>query len=82
MIYLCWKFNFRADRAEINFLPVWVIFPLLPVEYYTEGWLKRAGDSIGRTIKKDIKTLLASTGKFARVWRWISSMWGLLEATI
>lgn len=42
-------------------------FPILPVKYYTEEWLKRAGDSIGKTIKVDIATLLASRGKFTRV---------------
>lgn len=46
---------------------VWIRFPILLVKYYTEGWLKRAGNNIGKTIRVDVATLLASRGKFARV---------------
>lgn len=56
-----------ADKAEITSLPVWVRFPMLPVEYYSERWLWRAGDCVGRTIKVDVTMLIASRGKFARV---------------
>lgn len=56
-----------ADSAEINTFSVWVCFPILPVEYYTENWLRRARDQIGRTIKVDDTTIYAMRGKFARV---------------
>lgn len=36
-----WSPNFIVEK-EINKLPVWVRFPVLPVEYYTERWLKKA----------------------------------------
>lgn len=62
-----WKPNLRAEKAVINSLPVWVRFPMLPLEYYTERWLRKEGNEIGLTIKVDIATLLASRGKFARV---------------
>lgn len=62
-----WRHNFIENKAEINSLPVWIRFPILPVEYYMEPWLRRAGNSIGRTITVDIAMLLASRGKFARV---------------
>lgn len=62
-----WKPNFVAESAVINTLPVWVHFPILPVEYYTEDWLKRAGDQIGKTIKVDATTRATTRGKFARV---------------
>lgn len=62
-----WKSNFRADKAEISSLPVWIRFHVLPVEYYTESWLQRARNQIGRTIKVDLVTLIASRGKFAKV---------------
>lgn len=62
-----WKPNFMADKAAINSLPIWVRLSVLLVEYYTGGWLKRAGNSIGRIIKVDIATLLASKGEFTRV---------------
>lgn len=62
-----WKPNFRAHMEEINSLSVCAQFPFLLVEYYMEGWLKRVGNNIGRTIKVDIATLLASRGKFTGV---------------
>lgn len=48
-------------------MPVWVRFPVLPVECYTTRWLKQAGNHIGRTVRVDFATLLATRGKFARV---------------
>lgn len=62
-----WRPNFRVKKAKINSLPVWVKFHVLPVEYYSERWLKKAGNLIGQNIKVDITTLLASQGKFAHV---------------
>lgn len=62
-----WKPKFRVDKAEIDSLPVWLRFPVLPVDFYSECWLKKAGNNIGRTIKVDIATPLASRGRFARV---------------
>lgn len=60
-----WRHNFLVDSAKITSLPVWVRFPWLPVEYYTEEWLWKAGNTIGKTIKIDDTTLAASRGKFA-----------------
>src|SRR3954467_8924873 len=37
--------NFHADSAKITSLPVWVRFPWILVEYYTEEWLRKAGDT-------------------------------------
>lgn len=37
------------------------------MEYYTENWLKRAGDRIGKTIRVDDTTREPTCGKFARV---------------
>lgn len=51
----------------ITHLPLWIRFPLLPVEYYSRQWLHRAGNHIGKTLKVDTTTLLASRGRFARV---------------
>lgn len=47
-----WKQNCREEKAEISSLPVWVRFPVLPVEYYTKRWLKKARNQIGRTISE------------------------------
>lgn len=62
-----WCHNLAADSAKILSLPVWVHFPWLPIEYYTEEWLQMAGDMIGRTIKIDNTTLATARGRFARV---------------
>lgn len=62
-----WRPNFRADKAEIDTMPVWVRFPILPLEYYTERWLRIAGNHVGKTIKVDIAALLASRGRFGCV---------------
>lgn len=61
-----WKPNFITDEATIVILLVWVRFPVLPVEF-TTTWLIRAGNRIGKTLRVDDTTLVASRGKFARV---------------
>lgn len=63
----CWVPNFMSKTAKIDFLLVWVRFSVLPIEYYTGKWLKRAWNKIGCTIKVDKTTLLASRDKFVRV---------------
>lgn len=50
-----------------DLLPAWTRFPVLPGEQYTIHWLQRAGNIIGRTLKVDITTLMASREKFAHV---------------
>lgn len=60
-----WQPNFIAESTKISTLPVWVWFPQL----YTEEWLKRARDNIGRTIKFDSTlTFTIMRRKFARMW--------------
>lgn len=56
-----------AEEAKIASMIVWLRFPILPVEYSTEKWLRKAGDEIGKTIKVDSTTLATTRGKFARV---------------
>lgn len=55
-----WQPNFVAETAVITHLPVWHRFPMLPVEYYSFQWLRRAGNQIGKTLKVDSTTLMAS----------------------
>lgn len=65
-----WKPIFMAEKAKkakITSLPVWVRILLLPIEYYSEGWLRRVGNRIGRMIKVDATTLIPSRGKIIRV---------------
>lgn len=63
----CWTPNFIAETSKIDLLPIWVCFPILPVEYYISSWLQRAGNKIERTLKVDNTTLMISRGKFAKV---------------
>lgn len=59
--------NFVAETEVIKSLPTWVRFPVLSVEYYSEKWLRRAGDRISKTIKVDDTMRATTRGKFARV---------------
>lgn len=59
--------NFIADEAKIMTLPVWIRFPWLLMEYYTEEWLMKAGNMIGRTLRIDNTTQATARGRFARV---------------
>lgn len=60
-----WRPNLRAEKAEINSLPVWVRIPVLLVELYYERLLKE-GNHSGQTVKANMAKQLASRGKFAR----------------
>lgn len=62
-----WRHNFLTNLAKITSLPVWIRFPWLPMEYYPEEWLRKAGGTIGKTIKMNMTTLATSRGKFAWV---------------
>lgn len=62
-----WIPNFVADEAKIDKLIAWVRIPVLLVEYYTRTWLERTWNLIGKTLKVDNMTLVASRGKFSRV---------------
>lgn len=61
-----WIPNFEPEIAEVTTLPIWIRFPVLPVEYYNEQWLQRAGDKLSKKLKVDRTTLVASRGRFAR----------------
>lgn len=45
----CWKPIFVAELVEITSLAVWVHFPTLHVEFFTEKWLRIIGNQLGRT---------------------------------
>lgn len=62
-----WQPNFLEETAKITHIPVWIRFPMLPLEYYSVHWLHSAGNQIGKTLKVDSTTLLASRGRFTKV---------------
>ncbi|XP_019195841.1 PREDICTED: uncharacterized protein LOC109189684 [Ipomoea nil] len=62
-----WEPNFIPSKNKTKKLLVWVRFPELPIEYFDEEFLKKIGKTIGRPVKIDTTTSLASIGKFARI---------------
>lgn len=46
---------------------MWINFPQLLVECFSEAWLRKAADQTGRTIRVDRTTLATTRGRFARV---------------
>lgn len=57
--------KFLSREGGDTFATSMGVSPVLPVKYYIERWLRKAGNQIGCTIKVDIATLLTSQGKFA-----------------
>ncbi|XP_019180087.1 PREDICTED: uncharacterized protein LOC109175269 [Ipomoea nil] len=62
-----WEPNFSPYNNKTKKLLAWVRFPDLPIEYFDEDFLKKIGKTVGRPIKIDTATHLASKGKFARL---------------
>lgn len=60
--FQCWRPNFMAIEDEINLLPIWIRFSVLPFEYCTSHWLYRAGNKSGRTLKVDEQHCLLRRG--------------------
>lgn len=56
-----------VEEAVITSMLVWVRFQILPVEYYTESWLRKAWDEIRKTVKVDKKTLATTRERFDKV---------------
>ncbi|XVF78331.1 hypothetical protein PTKIN_Ptkin14bG0123700 [Pterospermum kingtungense] len=57
-----WYLNFDPDSFTISRLAVWVCFPNLPIEYSDREFLFKIARRIGRPLKIDETTLLASRG--------------------
>ncbi|XP_028111147.1 uncharacterized protein LOC114309572 [Camellia sinensis] len=62
-----WEPNFKPSEAFETTTAVWVRFPELPIEYYQEKVLFAIAKSIGKPLKIDWTTAMATRGKFARV---------------
>lgn len=62
-----WKPNFDPRDATTNKLLAWVRFPALPVEYSDDDFLVTIRRNVGRPIRVDNTTSLASKGSFARI---------------
>ncbi|OMO49887.1 Endonuclease/exonuclease/phosphatase [Corchorus capsularis] len=62
-----WQPNFNPATATIESTAVWVRFPVLPMECYHSRILMALGNKVGKAIKADYNTRMASRGRFARV---------------
>ncbi|XP_028093884.1 uncharacterized protein LOC114293973 [Camellia sinensis] len=62
-----WEPNFKPSKAFETTTAVWVRFPELPIEYYQEKVLFTIAKTIGRPLKIDWTTTMATREKFARV---------------
>ncbi|XP_031120285.1 uncharacterized protein LOC116023425 [Ipomoea triloba] len=62
-----WEPDFDPMRDETQRLLVWARFPCLSIEYYDYEFLMRVGDMIGKAMKVDPATSMASRSLFARV---------------
>lgn len=48
-----WRPEFRASSNKILSTLVWIQVPGLPVEYYTEDFLMKLGNTLGKAVKID-----------------------------
>ncbi|GKV23692.1 hypothetical protein SLEP1_g33394 [Rubroshorea leprosula] len=62
-----WEPNFQPSRAKLPKTAVWVHLYGVPVECFHEAAVLYLGNKLGRAIKVDKTTLLATRGEFARV---------------
>ncbi|KAL7240588.1 hypothetical protein ACSBR2_006279 [Camellia fascicularis] len=62
-----WEPNFKPSEALETTTAIWVRFPELPIEYYQEKVLYAIVKSIGKPLKIDWTTAMATRGKFARI---------------
>ncbi|XP_019197739.1 PREDICTED: uncharacterized protein LOC109191568 [Ipomoea nil] len=62
-----WEPNFDTRNRKTQKILAWICFPAIPIEYFDDEFLKKIGKTIGRPVRIDTTTSLASIGKFARV---------------
>lgn len=62
-----WSHDFDPLTDTTEKILVWVRFPCIPIEYYDTDFLMRLGKKIGKPIRVDDATSLASRGLFARM---------------
>ncbi|XP_019155023.1 PREDICTED: uncharacterized protein LOC109151878 [Ipomoea nil] len=62
-----WVPNFHPHSNTTKKILVWIRLPDLSIEYFDEKTLRKIGNKVGRTVKIDVTTGLATRGKFARI---------------
>ncbi|KAI8026706.1 hypothetical protein LOK49_LG02G03142 [Camellia lanceoleosa] len=62
-----WTPDFKTSEAFETTTAVWVRFSELPIEYFHEQVLYVIAKQIGKPLKIDLTTAIATRGRFARV---------------
>lgn len=62
-----WEANFQPSKAKLPKTAVWVHLEAAPMECFQESMLYHFASLLGKPIKIDQTTLLATRGRFARV---------------
>ena len=62
-----WEPYFKAFKAKLTFVAVWVRFPELPIEFYDRAILKEIGSAIGPVLRIDAYTAFSLRGSYARL---------------
>lgn len=79
-----WEPDFDPKPASINTVAAWlrIRIPHCPMEYYDEESLSFIGNSLGRTIKVDLKTATQARGLFARICHQLNQYFGRTQTPI
>lgn len=62
-----WEPNFQPAKAKIPKTAIWIHLESAPMEQFTGPILRYLASTLGKPIKVDYTTMLATRGKFARV---------------
>ena len=62
-----WEPGFKASKATLSSVAVWLRLPELPLEYYEPNALKKIGSAIGPVLRIDSHTVNWERGRFARL---------------
>ncbi|CAN1149035.1 hypothetical protein LINPERHAP2_LOCUS16800, partial [Linum perenne] len=59
--------GFEPGSDTVSHTLVWVRLPSLPLEFFSEKFLRRIGDKIGQLVRIDPVTLSIERGNYARI---------------
>ncbi|XP_031121178.1 uncharacterized protein LOC116024425 [Ipomoea triloba] len=61
-----WEPEYRPCTAKLSKMAVWIRLPELPMEYFRDDTIRSILESVGKPLKLDRTTTVASKGRFAR----------------
>lgn len=62
-----WHPTFDAKAKLINNVAVWVRIPQLPIQFFNKKFLAKVGNCLGKTLRMDKNTLVATRRKYAHI---------------